>query len=76
MKHKFSKRYQAALLDYLKQGPGARLHPAQGMGQKALAAEVLRWPAVDAIQLERLRRFIGDALQLRRSGLHLKSELE
>ncbi len=38
MKHKFARRYQSALLAYLKQGPGARLHPAHGMGQQALTA--------------------------------------
>jgi signal transduction histidine kinase len=38
MKHKFSRRYQAALLTYLKQGPGGRLEPARGMGQQALSA--------------------------------------
>jgi signal transduction histidine kinase len=36
MKHKFSRRYQAALLTYLKQGAHARLQPARGMGQQAL----------------------------------------
>jgi signal transduction histidine kinase len=38
MKNKFSRRYQAALLAYLKQGLRARLQPARGMGQQALAA--------------------------------------
>ena len=38
MKHKFSRRYRAALLTYLKQGPGGRLEPARGMGQQALSA--------------------------------------
>src|SRR6266446_3227112 len=38
MKHKFSRRYQTALLTYLKQCPGGRLQPAQGMGQQALTA--------------------------------------
>src|SRR5271157_3441760 len=38
MKRKFSRRYQAALLTYLKQGPGGRLQPARGMGQQALTA--------------------------------------
>jgi signal transduction histidine kinase len=38
MKRKFSRRYQAALLAYLKQGPGRRLEPARGMGRQALAA--------------------------------------
>ncbi|MGD0813103.1 MAG: sensor histidine kinase [Verrucomicrobiota bacterium] len=38
MKHKFAKRYQAALLTYLKQGRGGRLQPARGMGQRALNA--------------------------------------
>jgi signal transduction histidine kinase len=38
MKRKFSRRYQAALLTYLKQYPGARLQPAHGMGQHALTA--------------------------------------
>jgi signal transduction histidine kinase len=38
MKRKFSRRYQAALLAYLKQGSGARLQPAHGMGQQAAAA--------------------------------------
>jgi signal transduction histidine kinase len=38
MKRKFSRRYQAALLTYLKQGPGGRLEPARGMGQHALTA--------------------------------------
>ena len=37
-KHRFSKRYQAALLSYLKQRSGARPKPAHGMGQEALAA--------------------------------------
>jgi signal transduction histidine kinase len=36
MKLKFSKRYQAALLAYLKHGSKARLQPARGMGQQAL----------------------------------------
>jgi signal transduction histidine kinase len=35
MKRKFSRLYQAALLAYLKQGPGARLQSAHGMGQQA-----------------------------------------
>jgi signal transduction histidine kinase len=38
MKRKFSRRYQAALLTYLKQGAGARLQPARGMGRQALTA--------------------------------------
>jgi len=38
MKHKFSRRYQAALLTYLKQCPRGRLQPAKGMGEQALAA--------------------------------------
>jgi signal transduction histidine kinase len=38
MKRKFSRRYQAALLSYLKQGPGGRLQPARGMGRQALTA--------------------------------------
>ncbi len=38
MKHNFSKRYQAALLTYLKQGPRALLQPAHCMGQQALTA--------------------------------------
>jgi len=38
MKRKFSRRYQAALLTYLKQGTGGRLEPARGMGQQALTA--------------------------------------
>jgi signal transduction histidine kinase len=38
MKHKFSRRYQSALLTYLGQNSGARLHSAQGMGQEALNA--------------------------------------
>jgi signal transduction histidine kinase len=38
VKEKFAKRYQAALLTYLKQGPGGRLQPARGMGEHALAA--------------------------------------
>jgi signal transduction histidine kinase len=38
MKAKFSRRYRSALLAYLKQGPKASLHPAHGMGQRALAA--------------------------------------
>jgi signal transduction histidine kinase len=38
MKRKFSRRYQAALLTYLKQSPGASLQPAHGMGQQALNA--------------------------------------
>jgi signal transduction histidine kinase len=38
MKRKFSRRYQTALLTYLKQCPGARLHRAHGMGRQALAA--------------------------------------
>ena len=37
MKRKFSTRYQAALLAFLKQGSGARLQPARGMGRRALA---------------------------------------
>jgi signal transduction histidine kinase len=38
MKHKFSRRYQAALLTYLGQSSAARLQSAQGMGQEALKA--------------------------------------
>jgi signal transduction histidine kinase len=38
MKAKFSRRYQSALLAYLKQGPKASLHPAHGMGRRALVA--------------------------------------
>jgi signal transduction histidine kinase len=38
MKARFSRHYQAALLAYLKQGPKASLHPAHGMGQRALTA--------------------------------------
>jgi signal transduction histidine kinase len=38
MKRKFSRRYQRALLTYLKQGSGGRLEPARGMGQQALTA--------------------------------------
>ena len=38
MKRKFSRRYQAALLAYLKQGAGGHLQSARGMGQQALAA--------------------------------------
>ncbi len=38
MKARFSRRYQSALLAYLKQGPQASLQPAHGMGQRALAA--------------------------------------
>jgi signal transduction histidine kinase len=38
MKQKFARRYQAALLAYLRQGAGGRLQPARGMGQQALAA--------------------------------------
>ncbi|MGP8198519.1 MAG: sensor histidine kinase [Limisphaerales bacterium] len=38
MKHKFAKRYQAALLTYLKQGSMGRLQPSRGMGQQALNA--------------------------------------
>ena len=38
MKRKFSRRYQALLLTYLKQRPGARLQPARGMGRQALDA--------------------------------------
>ena len=34
MKRKFSRRYQALLLTYLKQRPGARLQPARGMGEQ------------------------------------------
>ncbi len=41
MKHKFARRYQAALLACLKQGSGARLQTARGMGQQALAAGLL-----------------------------------
>ena len=37
MKGKFSRRYQAALLTYLKQGSWKRLRSARGMGQQALA---------------------------------------
>jgi signal transduction histidine kinase len=36
MKAKFSRRYQAALLAYLKPGSCARLQPAHGLGRKAL----------------------------------------
>jgi signal transduction histidine kinase len=36
MKHKFARRYQAALLTYLRQSSAARLASAQGMGQEAL----------------------------------------
>jgi signal transduction histidine kinase len=38
MKRKFSRRYQSALLTYLKQASGGRLQPARGMGQQALTA--------------------------------------
>ena len=38
MKRRFSRRYQAALLAFLKQGPRARLQPARGMGRQALTA--------------------------------------
>jgi signal transduction histidine kinase len=38
MKERFSRRYQAVLLTYLKQCPGGRLQPARGMGQQGLAA--------------------------------------
>jgi hypothetical protein len=38
MRRKFSRRYQAKLLAYLKRGPGARLQPARGLGEEALAA--------------------------------------
>src|ERR1035441_6427707 len=38
MKSKFSKSYQARLLAYLKQPPGADLQLAQGIGQEASAA--------------------------------------
>jgi len=38
MKHRFSRRYQAALLAYLRQKSGAHLKPPQGMGREALAA--------------------------------------
>jgi signal transduction histidine kinase len=38
MKNKFSRRYQAALLTYLRQRPEARLQAARGLGQQALAA--------------------------------------
>jgi signal transduction histidine kinase len=37
MKAKFSRRYQSALLKYLKQCPGGRLQSAHGMGRQALA---------------------------------------
>src|SRR5436309_2874021 len=37
MKNKFSRRYQAALFTYLKQGSKARLQLAHGMGNQALA---------------------------------------
>jgi signal transduction histidine kinase len=37
MKHKFSLRYQQALLAYLKQGRRGSLRPARGWGQQALA---------------------------------------
>jgi signal transduction histidine kinase len=38
MKHKFSIRYQAALLAYLRQGRRGNLQPARGWGQQAQAA--------------------------------------
>jgi signal transduction histidine kinase len=38
MKNKFARRYQSALLTYLKDGPGGRLQAARGMGQQALRA--------------------------------------
>jgi signal transduction histidine kinase len=38
MKRRFSRRYQKALLAYLKQGRGGALQPARGMGQRAMAA--------------------------------------
>jgi signal transduction histidine kinase len=38
MKHKFSRRYQAALRTHLKQGRGASLASARGLGSQALAA--------------------------------------
>jgi signal transduction histidine kinase len=37
MKRTFFKRYQAALLTYLRQGPGACLQPAHGLGEQALS---------------------------------------
>jgi signal transduction histidine kinase len=37
MKHRFSRRYQKALLAYLQRGHGGTLRPARGMGQQALA---------------------------------------
>ncbi len=36
MKHRFSRRYQAALLGYLRRGSASGLNSAQGMGQEAL----------------------------------------
>jgi signal transduction histidine kinase len=38
MKARFSRRYQSALLAYLKQGQKASLQPAHGMGRRALTA--------------------------------------
>jgi signal transduction histidine kinase len=38
MKRKFSRRYQSALLTYLKQASEGHLQPARGMGQQALTA--------------------------------------
>jgi len=47
MKRKFSRRYQAALLTYLKQGLAVRPHTAHGMGRQALRAGLQRstWPS-------------------------------
>ena len=38
MKHRFSKRYQTALLTYLEKSPAKRLRTVHGMGEQALAA--------------------------------------
>lgn len=37
MKRTFFKHYQAALLTYIRQGPGARLQTAHGLGEQALS---------------------------------------
>jgi len=48
----FSRRYQAALLAYLKQGPGARLQLAHGMGRQAAAA------GLEALDMAKLHEHI------------------
>src|SRR4051812_32739353 len=64
MKNKFSRRYQAALLTYLKQGSKARLQLAHGMGKQALAV------GLQTLDLAKLHEkiLVTDVLPNRTSG--------